>query len=140
MAGGTHIQNSQGVAPEGVGDVVFESLEITAPDARRYFGTRFGKPPRACLPSFLFFQERLPEPGFRVPIARRRNQFLLRQTIETDPQRRAARARLITMAEGVPSSPLISICNARNALTVASSICSSRLPISAPASFRLTAR
>jgi hypothetical protein len=50
------------------------------------------------------------------------DQFGLRQPIERNFHFNAARARLSTVAEGVPASPSISICKARRALTVASSI------------------
>lgn len=113
---------------------------LTATDARHNLRTGSGKPAGALLPSLVFIQEFPAQSGFGLQIAGRRDQLRLGQAIEARFQRRPVRARLITVAEGVPSSPSISICNARNALTVASSICSSRPRISAPASLRPAAR
>lgn len=67
-------------------------------------------------------------------------QFMLPQPIEGNLHRNAARARFSTVSDGTPASPSMSICKARRALTVASSMSTKRLRTAGPANFDLLAR
>ncbi len=109
-------------------------------NSRRDFRTGMRELSCTRLPAFILVKKCMPKAGFRIQMLRRSYQLSLSQAIEADFHRRPVRARLRTVVEGVPSSPSISICSALNALTVASSICSSRSRISAPASLRPVAR
>lgn len=84
--------------------------------------------------------EKPTQTALRFELAGGGDQLGFGQPIERDLHRNAARARLSTVAEGVPTSLSMSICKARRALTVASSMSTSRCWIAEPASFDLGVR
>jgi len=127
----TNVENADGTGKHPVGDVVFEAFKVSAPNTRRNFWAAVRKAANLQFPRFVFVKESVSQLCFCIQISRGGDQFSLRQAVEGCLHRTANRAFRRTSDEGTPSSPSTSICKARNELTVASSICSSREWISA---------
>jgi hypothetical protein len=114
------------MAANRVRNVVFEARQITAPDAGSDFRTRERVPLDLGLPSLVLVQECPAQIRDFRKLSGSGNQFLPGGPVEGDRHRIASRALRKTAAEGTPGSPSTSIWRALTALTVASSMSSSR--------------
>jgi hypothetical protein len=120
------VKNTDGFAVNRIRDVVLEAGKIAAPDILRDFRTGERMSFYPYLPSLVLVKERATQIGGGGKMPGGCNQFLLRESIERDIHRMACRAFRRTAAEGTPASPSTSIWSALIALTVASSMSSSR--------------